>query len=73
MEAVRQYLTPREMAKMTWLSVGAIRRAIANGEMSALWIGRGRGGAMHVRRAVFERWLLEKEHARAQGEGLEFR
>jgi excisionase family DNA binding protein len=61
METVRQYVTPKEMAAMTGLSLYAIRRAIAAGEMPVIRLGRGRSGAMHVRRAVFDQWLREKE------------
>jgi len=60
-DTTRQYLTPREMAAIMGVHIGVIRRAIAAGEMPALRIGRGRSGAMHVRRAAFEQWLRHKE------------
>jgi len=62
----RLYVTPAEMAQLTGLHIRTIRQAIAAGEMPALRMGRGRSGAMHVRREVFERWLLQKEQARGQ-------
>ncbi len=63
----RLYVTPAEMAQMTGLHIRVIRQAIAAGEMPAFRIGRGRSGAMHVRRAAFEEWLLRKEAAYAEG------
>ncbi len=60
-EVTKRYLTPLEMSAQTGLSVHAIRRAIAAGEMPAIRMGRGRKGAIHVRCEVFEQWLLRKE------------
>jgi excisionase family DNA binding protein len=67
LDTTRPYLTPHDMAELTGLPIGVIRRAIANGEMPALRLGRGRGGAMRVRREAFEQWLLWKETAEHVG------
>jgi excisionase family DNA binding protein len=56
-----RYYTVKEMAAILKVSTDTIYAAIDRGELPALRMGRGKGGAIRVRKDAFEKWLEQNE------------